>query len=394
MALTRSLMTYQDVIDHLVFYIKANPTPEAQRDARRAIQSALDELANVHTWTYYVKTSRIAFNAPKTDGTVRYEHTGDTAGERVLYLSDGEAWPDWSPYGSIIIGQVQYEVAAKISESAIQLSINTNPGADLDAGTDYTLMRDTYPLPPDCISIDQLYTVESWRRLKYIHWREWLVAHRYNVTSSNTPYFYTIMGDPNFLGIMSARFYPFPDSAITADFTYRGRSRPLNVESETAGLVVTSAGSTTLEGADTEFTSDHVGTVVRVSSDASSLPTGLDGASPFKEERMVMSVTSNTRLIVDRVFNNSQSNVKYRMSDPLDLEYGAMANAFLRIAEWQIGIIRGFGTESLSVLRTTKDDALDLACEADSRTSGPRSVDQEGWWSRRLAYMPAGADEE
>lgn len=394
MALTRSLMTYQDVIDHLVFYAKGNPSAEYQRDARRAIQSALDELANVHTWTYFVKTSRISFNAPKTDGTVRYVHTGDGAGERVLYLSDATAWPDWSPYGSIIIGQVQYEVASLISESAIQLSINTNPGADLAAGTDYTLMRDTYPLPPDCISIDQLYTVESWRRLQFIHWREWLVAHRYNVTSSNTPYFYTIMGDPNFLGIMSARFYPFPDSAITADFTYRGRSRPLNVESEIAGLVGTSANSTTLVGADTAFTSDHVGSVVRVGSDGVSLPTGLDGASPFREERMVMSVTNSTTLIVDRVFNNSQSSVKYRISDPLDLEYGAMANAFLRIAEWQMGIIRSFDVKALGAMTRIKDDALELAVEADSRTSAPRSVDQEGWWSRRLAYMPAGADED
>lgn len=393
MALTRSLMTYQDIIDHLVFYIKANPSPEAQRDARRAIQSALDELANVHTWMYYVKTSRITFDAPQTTGTVRYVHTGDTAGERVLYLT-GASWPAWSPYGSIIIGQVQYEVSAKISESAIQLSINTNPGADLAAGTDYTLMRDTYPLPPDCISIDQIYTVESWRRLQFIHWREWLVAHRYNVTSSNTPYFYTLMGDPNFLGIMSVRFYPFPDSAITADFTYRGRSRPLNIENETAGKVTISAASTTVEGAGTAFTSDHIGSVVRVSADELNLPTGLDGASPYKEERMVMSVTDADTLIVDRVFNNSLSDVLYRISDPLDLEYGAMANAFLRIAEWQMAIIRSFDVETLAAVMSIKDEALVTALEADSRTSAPRSVDQEGWWSRRLAYMPAGADEE
>ena len=567
MALTRSLMTYQDAIDHLVFFFKANPSPEAQRDARRAIQSALDELANMHPWTYYIKSSRINFNAPITTGTVEYDHTGNTAGERILLLT-GTSWPDWAPYGVIIIGQVQYQVAAKISESVLQLSISQNPGEDLDAGTSYTLMRDTYPLPADCISVDQFYTVESWRRLQFIHWREWLVAHRYNVTSSNTPYFYcvpseaqiltkdgwkyrweiapgdtvmgydpegygrydnqrggklqweplldvhsfpfegnlynvgegnyrnellctrghrwpvidrrgsqrvrrvdelisgdrillrgensqekflrksgfkdvlghsrkkrmlpfrggaisqvsydgvvwcprtpsgmwvmrqgdrvaitgnTIMGDPNFIGVMSARFYPFPDSAITGDFTYRGRSRPLNIESHNEGTVTISADSAIVEGSVSKFTSDLVGAVIRVSADGVDYPTGLDGANPFKEERVVMSVTDGDTLVVDRVFNNSLSDIKYRVSDPLDLEYGAMTNAFLRTAEHQIGIIRGFDPKILASLMAMREDAMVLALESDSRTSAPRSVDTEGYWSRRLAYMPVGADED
>lgn len=557
MALTRSLVTYQDLIDHLVFFAKGNPSPEFQRDARRAIQSAMDELANSHTWTYFIKQGRLNFDAPQTDGSVEYDHTGNGSGERVLTLT-GASWPAWAPYGAIIIGEIQYQVATRISSTVIQLSINNNPGADLSAGTEYTLMRDTYPLPPDLISIDQLYTIESWRRLQFIHWREWLVAHRYNVTSANTPYFYcvpneaeiltpdgwkghwelkpgdqvmgydpkwglldkpgrllwetllevhtfpfdgelydigngtlcteghrwpvldkqrlqhvkkvedladgdriflrgrhaqekflrgtelhtaadnpsgvkqllpihlplkrvpycgtvwcpqtpsglwmmkqgkdtsitgnTIMGDPNFIGVMSARFYPFPDSAITADFTYRGRSRPLNVENVRGGSVSTSADSATLSGDSTAFTSDHVGSVVRTSSGAIDYPTGLDGANPFSEERVVMSVASITSLTVDRVFNSSVSGVKYQISDPLDVEYGAMLNVFLRISEHEMGIIRRL--KDLPALAAFKQDAILTAREADSRTSAPRSVDQEGWWSRRLAYMPTGADED
>lgn len=107
-----------------------------------------------------------------------------------------------------------------------------------------------------------------------------------------------------------------------------------------------------------------------------------------------MSVTDSDTLIVDRVLNNTLTAVKYLISDPLDIEYGAMANAFLRIAEWQMAIIRSFEPKNLAALMAIKDDALVTGMEADSRTSAPRSVDTEGYWSRRLAYMPVGADED
>jgi hypothetical protein len=107
---------------------------------------------------------------------------------------------------------------------------------------------------------------------------------------------------------------------------------------------------------------------------------------------MIMSVESTSSLTVDRVLNNSLSDVKYRISDPLDIEYGAMMDVFLRFAEYQMGMLRRI--QDLASLKQFKDEALMLAREADARTSAPRSVDTEGTFSRRLAYMPTGADED
>jgi hypothetical protein len=384
------LMTYRDVLDWLSEYRQSNPSAEALRDARRALYSALQVLPNAHRWVYYYQQGRVNTVAPYDTGTIVYDHTGGGF-ERQVTLTDGQ-WPPWAAYGVLIIGSIQYEVAERLTSAVLQLSVHSNPGADITLSTPYTLMRDTYTLPVDFIALDQLYTPESWRRMSYIHPREWLVAHRYNVTSSNTPYFYTVRGSPDFQGCMAISFYPYPDVATVIDFIYQRRPRQVSIEGFHTGEVAVTAGSTTVTSnqAVAVFNSDMVGSLIRLSGDKSLLPTGKEGGNPYVQERMIMRVQSGTELTVDQGFDASYSNVKYMISDPIDLEPGVMTNVFLRCCEAQLGkVVR---LEDRRALEEEYRMALEHAKSADSRSFSPRSVETEGLWSRRLAYMPAGED--
>jgi hypothetical protein len=381
--------TFRDVLDHMVDYERANPSTSRSRFHRRAVFGAMREVAHEHHWSYFYQSGRINTVAPYMTGTIEFDYTGGTW-ERQMTITDG-TWPAWAAYGTIIINDIQYSVAERQTGSVLQLSIHSTPHEDIAAGTGFTLMRDCYLLPADFWTIDQLYTPQSWRRLSYVHPREWLVAHRYNTTSSNTPFYYTIRGSQDFQGCMEICFYPFPDTATSIDFTYSRRPRKIQIEDEHAGEVTVSTGSTTVAGNGTAFNADMVGSIIRIADgDPDELPTGRDGVNPYKIERMIMNVVSATSLVMDQNAGVDLSDVKYVISDPIDIEPGVMGTVFLRCAENQLAKMARFSDRE--AVEREYQMALIQAREADSRSTAPRSVETESLWTRRLAYMPAGPD--
>ena len=385
------ILTYQDLIDHATDYLRGNPTPEATRDARRAIISALRIFPNEHSWSYFARPGRIVTSAPYSTGTVEYDHSGHTSGERIITLSDG-TWPDWTRNGVLILDDnIPYEVATQIDGVTLQLAISSNPSADVAAGTSYNLFRDAHPLPGDYATSDMFYTPNAYRRMNYVHPREWLISQRYNLTSSNSPSHYTIMGSRDFQNVMEIAIYPHADSVFAIDFIYKRRPRNMEVETEAAGTVTTTVGSKRVTGDSTRFASIHVGSVMRFAIDNSEVPTGRMGANPYFMERMVMSVTDTGELEVDQEFNDSLASVKYTISDPLDIEPGVMATAFLRCVERELSIIRRM--DSAKEVQAIYQESLRDAKDADSRTTAMRSVYTEGQsGQQRWIYNPAGPD--
>jgi len=389
MSRTIELLTYADLIDHLIDFTSANPSPQKVRQAKRAISDALNNFRNDFNWPYFYTTGRICTVAPYDTGTVTFDYTGGSY-ERQLTLSGGE-WPEWAAYGQVLIGAVYYEVAERISASTIQLDINKSPHADITEATTYILVRDTYTLPSDFVNIDKLYTPESWHRIDYVHPREWLVAHRYNVTSASTPCFFTITGSPDFMGSMAIRFYPYPDSEQTIDFIYQRRARFLRIERD-RGQGSATEGNDYINVSSDPINEERVGSVIRVSaSDAEEYPDGRTGTNPFDEERVIMDVNeAGDQISVDQQFLNQHSNCKFIISDPVDIEPGIMTGALLRRAEMEMAIISRM-VDRNDIIKLY-GEFLDKHREYASPIMHPRAVGQEGLYSRRLAYMPAGED--
>jgi hypothetical protein len=389
MSATIELLTYADLLDHLVDFTGANPSPHKYRQSRTAIKEGYSNFRNDFQWPYYYTKGRICTVAPYEEGTVSYDFSGGGV-ERELILTGG-SWPEWAAYGQVLIGAVYYDVADRVSPARLQLDINDAPSADF-SDTSYILVRDTYSLPSDYVNMDKLYTPESWQRITYVHPRQWLVAHRYNITSASTPIFFTVRGSPDFMGAMSLSFYPFPDSEQTVDFIYQRRGRPLRIERDT-GTANGTLGDTDLNYiSGTVFKQDHVGSVVRLSaSDDTEYPSGRQGSNPFDEERVIMDVNlAGTQLTVDQQFLNDHSNSRYTISDPVDIEPGTMTGALLRRCEWEMALITRM--EDRDMIGKIYHDFLAAHREYASPISHPRVVGDQGVWGRRLAYMPAGED--
>jgi hypothetical protein len=364
---TVNLTTYKDLTRHLIDHMGASVEEQTVRDCRRAIQSAYREFANAAKWSYYYQNGQITTSASQTSSTITYDHTGGVA-ERLVTIAAG-TWPSWAAYGHLVIDNVPYRVATRESSTTLTLSPRSNPGADVAAGTSYTLYRNTYPLPLDFISADQFISTAGCTIPRYCHPSS--VAQQVRLTTSPaTPRHYSFIGDENYVGSMAVLFWPPPDAAVTYDFMYQRRPRALVYEDVSAGTVSVTGASAVVTGSGTAFQSAHEGSVLRISPNATDEANSLVYETPFAAERLVTTYTSATQLTVDSTFSETLSGVKYSISDPVDIEDGVMLEAFLRCCEKQGAIQRVMKNQDEAEARYIR--ALKLALSADSRNSSPR----------------------
>jgi hypothetical protein len=360
------MFTFYDCLSHLVDYAGGNPQESLVRDAKRSIMSALREFANEHMWKYFYTTGRINVFGPFHDGTVTYTHT-EGSYERVLTLAGG-VWPSYARNGTVRIGVVDYDVAERKSDTEITLSITNNPGADLPAGTTYILFQDTYPTPTDFIAIDQMMT-ENYVTLENCHPRDWLQMRR-KIRSTGMPLIFCITGDPNYAGAIAIRFYPYSDRNQTVDFIYRRRPRRIIIQEYTTGTVSCSANRSTVTGIGTSFPMECPGAVIRFGQDSQKVPDGIEGSNPYVFERIVTAVNSPTEIIVDAPLDTAISGVRFRISDPIDMELGVMQSAFLRCCEKALSEVRTFKDrpDAMAIYKAALSDAM----AADNRYQGPK----------------------
>jgi hypothetical protein len=159
------------------------------------------------------------------------------------------------------------------------------------------------------------------------------------------------------------------------------------------GTVATTAGSTTVTGTSTSFSSDHVGCVIRISPNGVvKIPTDIQGEvdknrlEPFAMQRVVKSVASTTSLTLEVAADKTVSGSGFRISSNVDIETGAMRNAFLRCCEAKFATTDRKAAETREAMY---EAALNKAMYADQRvfeTVGPT------WLPTSLAGYAATID--
>lgn len=352
------------------------------------------------TWTVTV-IDAYNFSLNGSDGTSSGTYTGNGT------WSESGGFPSWAQYGRIFFnnpalnedislptgnGYISYQVASMTDSNNLVLSVNSNPGVDLPAGTTFTLYRDQYPLPADFLSLERLINFSNlFMSPIWCTPGDWLLRQRVAVPSS-IPVWYTVIADPHYFGTLSAAFYPPPDSIYTFDFIYQRRPRPLVVDQYCKGTVTASQGSQTVTGSGTVWTSRHLGSSIRFSGSALEAPTGLIGSNPYLEERVITAVASNTSVTVDSPLANAYAGSKYVISDPVDIEEGAMLTAFQRCLEKQESITRLMKIQGNA--RSAYNEALIKAMEADNRHFERRQagMQKEGLYDIWIHNTPAGPD--
>lgn len=377
--------TFQDSIDHLVDYLGGTPTDAVQRDARRAILEAYRDLTNAFRWSYLLRQGRIVTSMPVTDGTIAYDAATRRLTLTPAAASPVQAWPDWSVGGYVRVGWVAAKCVRRASDTVLVLDDQVGFAADLPALTPFKFYRDSYLLPIDFVAADQALHEQNFGGMSYVHPREWLFEERF-VFAEGTPQCYTVTGDVLYPGRLLLRITPLPSEMKTIDFLYHRRPRPLTASLVNAGTVSVASAGTTVTGVGSALTASLVGSVLRLSTDATTAPTGVVGRNPAAFETRITSVTSPTSAEVADAAPAAFSGVAFTVSDPVDVEEGGMLNAFFRCCEMHLSMNRTLKDKPSAALQYQA--ALNEARAADSRSFAGRTVGDPGHFRQRLRDMP------
>lgn len=377
-------LTFSDLLDYALAYLGGDAGRSNSDRARRAVQAAYQDLPGRHPWLFYLTHGRIVTNASYNTGTVVYDHTGGTS-ERLMTLTGG-TWPDWAASGTVLIGDVPYEVDARLSDTEITLTSTANPGADL-AATAYTLYRDQYPVPSDMLTNYEVVVDAVARKLMYRRAAEWSQLRRFHLGPAK-PDFFSFAGDGT-TGLLML-FWPPPDAAYSIDFLYKRAPRALAIDRKEAGTASIASGSATVTGTGSSFSSSMVGSVIRLSDSATVSPTGAGGNDPATFEGVIDSVASATSLTLTANAATTLTGVKYVISDPADIEQSTMQRLLYRLIERQCRMMTRM--KELPEEAREFQVALAEAREMDSRYSGRQVAGAEGPYHRRLADYPVGTE--
>jgi hypothetical protein len=357
-----NVFLYRDAIDHLVYMGQGGAQDASQRDIQTAIQNAYRDVAYEHSWNYYKVLGRINLVASYSTGTITYTHSTLTVTFSTALSSTVQTW---ARFGRIKIGNVIYPVRAYTSTTTVLLDDQINPGADVAAGTSYTLFRDTYQLPANCVGIYKPEAESGGSCISLMSATEKIYAERRWGDSGQTNY-WTLIPDPDRTGSFCIQVHPYPTSATTLDFLYLKTPRPIRLTgietATTAGTIANSASATAITGTSTTFAAHMVGSYLRTSQSTTAAPTGLGGNNPFDDQRQIDSFTSTTVIGTTPAMSYAHSGTKYLISDPIEIA-PHMMSAFLRACEFQLALARGKDSSRAEV---AYERALLKAKETDS----------------------------
>lgn len=317
------VLTFQDAIEMLLAFGRSRTgrsfVPEMMRTC---IRDARDEIALAHDWSWLEQRARIILRAPQTDGTIEYDHTGGETCERQLTITDS-TWPSWAADATVVIDGLTCDVASVESSTVLQLDESMNPGADVDAETEYSLRPRWYLLPSDFQSLMAVSRASSLANATPLSMEE-IMRRESGLSATGEVTYYAVGPVHGNYGRMAIYTYPCVTTATSVDILYRKRLRDLrysgNGALESVGTVTVSG--TAVTGSSTTFQSSMVGSILRFSR-TSATPTSMDGLNPWVEQGVIASVESTTALTLDTAVEEAHSAKGYVITDPVDIDVSA-----------------------------------------------------------------------
>lgn len=295
------------------------------RLARKAVTSAYSDLGAKSAWNYLRRTTLINTIAGYQTGTIEY-----VAATRTLILTDG-VFPMNSVASEVLINRNIYRVQKRVDNTHLILLEGNCPVQDIVAGTSYVVVQTQYILPPDWLELRGITETAQLWNVVYVP-PEVMLAMSQWWSSPTQPWYYTIIGAGG-AGRMYIQFLPPPNVNLTFSVIYQAKPRVFTMNGQySQGRVATTSGSTTVTLTGGVFPSGvSRGCVFRLGDEA--VPTGVYGDTPYIEERLVATRTSDTEIELQDPMDTTASNACYAVDDPVDIEPTSMQSYFDRLCE-------------------------------------------------------------
>jgi hypothetical protein len=362
------MWTAQDELERLLVTQELTNQGRQRQLARTAILTILRDIPNRTRWTYFTRRFTLRTTAAQT-GTLTFDYTGGAV-ERLATVSGITLPTDGT--GSqfrILVGHVHYDIERVLTSTTCQLNANNTPSSDITAGTSCQVYRLLHSFPSDFRKLVTVWDVENEELIPVIQEDEW---HLQTVTFydvPDVPEWCAVTNQGDVLNGLLLALSPPPLGNRNYDIMYEATTRPIRTWKYAEGTF-TSDGTAVVAIDTGEPSVNHVGAVIRFSDSSSMEPTPLVGDmtgldNPYLYERVIVAQTSSTYTLNDTV--PALTAKKYVVSDPIDIESGAMLTAFQRMCDAEYSQL--LRNDDWSVRQQVANQALRLAMESDQRTT-------------------------
>jgi hypothetical protein len=367
--MTEELLTYRDAYEHLtdVYGITGSDQGMTVRNLRRAITEAYRRLPVLKRWAYFTRTTMVQTDATYTTGTIAYSTiTGQVT------LTTG-TWPANATFGDLIISDVSYKIARRISDTIIELDAASRPALTVAAGTSYRWARFRYLLPIDVGDIREVIDSQYENSLIRSNTQDifWGTA---TLSTESYPSSWAMTRSLDYPGRWEIWLSSAETSARELRIQYDARFTSLPIEEISAGTITTVADVVTFTSA--ILTEDCVGCVLRIATNTDK-PTPRVGSYINDDvqdvvrlpanERVITQFTNATTAVINRSLPSDVTGVAYSLSSHIDLNPSLMWELFMRLCEQQYDIITRADHKTQALSRNSAQEALRAAAIADGR---------------------------
>ena len=363
------VFAFADAVTELEEFAREASTSTSTRPIRSSIRRAYREIVEAGDWTCLHVNGRIMLKAAQTTGTVSYVHSGGLF-SRLLTLV-GAIWPtdaeDWSVRISTDDGDVVCDIASRLTDTQVLLDATLNPGEDVAAGASYMTYPRYYRLPNDFRSLDRP-VEESFQGIGQYVTLERMLELTQDNTDTGTIQYFTVAPIPDLIGAWGLFVQPAADTSRPIEFVYKRIPRDLKYVgtdiAESPGTIAITAGTAAVIGTSTVFVAGHAGSLLRIGTSATRVPTGLDGLYPYAEQRVIASYGSALSVTLDNTVTAAASGVKYSITDPIDLDPSAY-DAMIALAKKYLAIEKN--AKNWQQIAALADERLHRAKMGDNR---------------------------
>lgn len=383
------IRTFQDAVDSLRDLAEFTSDTRNHRNARRAVMEAYRELPMRGDWSRFRKQTQFVVPAEYSTGTIAYSHS-----TKIVTLTGG-TWPANAEERRIVIQNIPYRVAERITSTTLRLDDAENPGDDIASGTSYRLIQDTFVLPTDfheavqLIDVDQQCELLLTKDMSSSQYR--FLTGEYSAQSPDIAVISGAYGQRSIMNIV-----PPATAGTKLNLFYRSRPRQLLIEEYSTGTVSVSSGSTSATFSGSVLPATCVGSTIRFSANTS-LPTNEIGRDidsvhtvvPIAFETTIAERTSDTAARLSDAAPSGLSGVAFVISDPIDLDLAVMLQPFQRLAEASfLALMQSAPTaesiQRMQMARKAAIEAIQFALQDDRKITMESARGAEPLkWSRR-----------
>jgi hypothetical protein len=328
----RRLLTLADVVDHLLRIDEVNPgEPRAIERCILAARSALNNFLSYSTqgFKYYDGRAKVVLEASISVGAI-------TVSNAVASPTSPVDWPSWVLQGVLRVGRHAYPVLS-FADGTVTVDGALPNGSYTGAILEHVFVR----LPQDfrrrgsIVDTKEQYPVEdvssgilqSWS--DYFDW----------ASSSSQRVFAALSINQNFQGELMMAVWPSFTVRKEMSMFYERYPQPIETHRQGAGTI--SITGTTATASGFSFTEDHVGSAIVIATgNEADIRKSLSSTSLVQAQRVIVARESATVATIDAPLSSSLSETfasrTFYISDILDVMPGSMAEAFLRMAEYEL----------------------------------------------------------